>query len=392
MKKWLIPVILLLVAGAAYVGFRMREPEPDSTSLIRVSGNIELTEVDIAFKIPGKLTELLVREGDPVRRGDVIAKLEQAELLGQLDRANAVLTSARSRLRQLDAAIEFKNEQVEGQVDRSRAELAQVEAVLREMETGSRQQEIEASRAALMLAEAEHERAERDWSRAEALYEDEDISTAQHDDFRSRYQGAVARLRETGERLELVEEGPRSEDIDAARAQVDRARANLRLSEAGRLELRQLRADGMTRQAEIQQAEAEVAIAETRLEDTEVVSPIDGVVLVKAAETGEVIAGGMTLATIGDLARPWLRAYINETDLGRVQLGTEVRVTTDSFPDKSYPGRISFIASEAEFTPKQIQTEGERVKLVYRIKIDMENPNGELKSNMPADAEIPTGS
>ena len=148
----------------------------------------------------------------------------------------------------------------------------------------------------------------------------------------------------------------------------------------------------MTRQAEIQQAEAEVAIAETRLEDTEVVSPIDGVVLVKAAETGEVIAGGMTLATIGDLARPWLRAYINETDLGRVQLGTEVRVTTDSFPDKSYPGRISFIASEAEFTPKQIQTEGERVKLVYRIKIDMENPNGELKSNMPADAEIPTGS
>ena len=93
--------------------------------------------------------------------------------------------------------------------------------------------------------------------------------------------------------------------------------------------------------------------------------------------------------TLGNFAKPWLRAYINETDLGRVRLGTEVKVTTDSFPGKIYKGRIAFIASEAEFTPKQIQTQEERVKLVYRVKIDVENPAGELKSNMPADAAIP---
>jgi HlyD family secretion protein len=116
---------------------------------------------------------------------------------------------------------------------------------------------------------------------------------------------------------------------------------------------------------------------------------MDGVVLVKAVEAGEVVAAGTTVVTLGDLSKPWLRAYINETNLGRVKLGTEVKVTTDSFPGKLYKGRIAFISSEAEFTPKQIQTHEERVKLVYRIKIELENPNGELKSNMPADAVIP---
>jgi HlyD family secretion protein len=109
---------------------------------------------------------------------------------------------------------------------------------------------------------------------------------------------------------------------------------------------------------------------------------------VKSAEVGEVLAAGTTVVTIGDLDHPWLRGYINETDLGRVKLGQKVSVISDSFPGKAYQGRISFIASEAEFTPKQIQTPQERVKLVYRVKIDVENPNRELKSNMPVDAEI----
>jgi len=103
---------------------------------------------------------------------------------------------------------------------------------------------------------------------------------------------------------------------------------------------------------------------------------------------GEVLAAGATVVTVGDIEHPWLRAYINETDLGKVKLGSKVRITTDSYPGKVYDGRVSFISSEAEFTPKQIQTEEERVKLVYRIKIDVDNPRQELKSNMPADAEI----
>jgi HlyD family secretion protein len=109
---------------------------------------------------------------------------------------------------------------------------------------------------------------------------------------------------------------------------------------------------------------------------------------VKSAEVGEVLAAGTTVVNIGDLDHPWLRAYISETDLGRVKLGAPAKLTTDSYAGKTYTGHVSFIASEAEFTPKQIQTREERVKLVYRIKIDVENPKHELKSNMPVDAEI----
>ena len=124
------------------------------------------------------------------------------------------------------------------------------------------------------------------------------------------------------------------------------------------------------------------------MEDTTVSSPIDGVVMVKSAEAGEIVAAGAVIATIGDLRRPWLRAYVAERDLGRVKLGADVKLTTDSYPGKVYHGKITFIASEAEFTPKQIQTPDERVKLVYRIKIDVDNPQQELKANMPVDAEI----
>ena len=111
-------------------------------------------------------------------------------------------------------------------------------------------------------------------------------------------------------------------------------------------------------------------------------------VLVKYADPGEVLAAGTTVVTIGDMKKPWLRGYINETDLGRVKIGSAVAVKTDSYPDKTYQGRVTFISSEAEFTPKQIQTPDERVKLAYRIKIEIDNPDGELKANMPADAEI----
>jgi len=127
------------------------------------------------------------------------------------------------------------------------------------------------------------------------------------------------------------------------------------------------------------------------LADTIAVSPINGVVLVKAADPGEILAPGTSVVTVGDIEHPWLRAYIREQDLGRVKLGAKAKVTTDSYPGKSYDGHVSFISSEAEFTPKQIQTSEERVKLVYRIKIDIDNPRHELKSNMPADAEILTG-
>jgi len=379
-------VVLLLAVFAAVRWFGWGGGDP---SFLKVSGNIELTEVDIAFKSAGRLVVLAVEEGDQVKKGALIARLDQEELLQRRESAAASLDSARSRLIQSSTAIEYQRQQTEAQLSRSRAELNQAEAVLAELQHGSRRQEIESARAALARAKAEQQRAQADWARAQILYRDKDISTARHDEAKAHFESAQAQFQQAAEQFDLVQEGPRKEDIDAARAQVERAKANVRLAETARLELRRLQEEQLARKADTRQATAQLDVQETLLKNAEVTAPMDGVILMKSAEPGEVLAAGTTVVTLGNLAKPWLRAYINEQDLGRVKLGTAVKVTTDSFPGKTYAGRISFIASDAEFTPKQIQTQEERVKLVYRAKIDVDNPAGELKSNMPADAEIP---
>jgi len=377
-------LLVLAVIAVRWLGWGRGSPK-----ILKVSGNIELTEVDIAFKTAGRLVTLAVDEGDRVKKGALIARLDQEELQQRRESAAASLESARSRLTQSGTAIEYQRQQTEAQLSRSRAELDQAEAVLRELQSGSRHQEIESAKAALARAKAEQQRAQADWERAQSLYKDKDISTARYDEAKAYFESAQAQLKQAAEQFDLVQEGPRKEDIDAARAQVERAKANVRLAEAARLELKRLQEEELARKADTRQATAQLDVQETLLKNAEVTAPMDGVVLVKSAEPGEVLAAGTTVVTLGNLAKPWLRAYINEQDLGRVKLGTAVKVTTDSFPGKTYTGRISFIASDAEFTPKQIQTQEERVKLVYRIKIDVDNPAGELKSNMPADAEIP---
>jgi HlyD family secretion protein len=237
-------------------------------------------------------------------------------------------------------------------------------------------------------AEAQNAQARQDWQRAQTLYKNDDISTAQYEQFRTRAQTAAAALQRAREQLALVQEGPRQEQIAQQRAIVDRARAALRLAEANRLELQRRRQELAMRQADVERARAQKGLLDVQFDDRTLLSPIPAVVLSKSAEPGEVLAGGATVITLGDLSKPWVRGYVGERDLGRVKLGMTATVTTDSFPGKQYSGRITFISSEAEFTPKQIQTQEERQKLVYRIKIEVENPNQELKDNMPVDAEI----
>lgn len=360
----------------------------DHKRVLRISGNIEMTEVEVAFRISGRLAERLVDEGDRVRKGQVVARLDSSELERQKEQAEAALQAAQSQLEQLRTAIEFQRATVAAQVDQAQARLGQAQARLEELERGSRQQEIERARAQVREAESEHRRAQADWQRARELLGTEDISRAEFDQYEARYRAAEARLEQARQWLALVEEGPREEQIRAARAQVDEAKAALRLAEAQRLELRRKEQEVELRKAEIRRAKAQLAWIEEQLKETVVVAPVSGIVLSKAAEPGEVLAAGTAVVTIADVDHPWLRGYINEPDLGRVKIGQLVRVTTDSYPGKIYQGRVSFISSEAEFTPKQIQTEEERVKLVYRVKIDVENPNQELKLNMPVEAEI----
>jgi HlyD family secretion protein len=360
----------------------------NASDRITVSGNIELTQVNLAFKIPGRLIELPIEEGTEISRGTVVGRLDPVQLQHQRARDQASLSLAETQLVQQRTSIEYQKASLAADTDARGAVLRQAETRLQELLAGSRPQEIGQVRAAAEEARTQNLLARQDWERAQVLYKNDDISTSQRDQFKTRVDASSAALRQAEERLALVVEGPRKEDIEAARAQVEQARASLKLAEAAGIELKRKEQEIETRRAQIEQARAQLSISESQLDDTVMASPINAVVLVKSAEVGEVLAAGTTVATIGEMAKPWLRGYINEKDLGRVKLGAKVKVTTDSFPGKVYWGRISFISSQAEFTPKQIQTSEERVKLVYRIKVEIENPQHELKLNMPADGEI----
>ena len=384
-KRILILIVALLLAGAAVYAFRSAKKQPDNRLV--VSGNIELNEVNIAFKTAGRLIERTVDEGADVKKGQILARLDRDQLQAQRERETAGLASSESQLTQARTALEWQKATLSADLDSRRADLAGAEARLAELRNGARPQEKLDAKAAVDAAAAEVERARKDWERAQTLYKNDDISTAQFDQYRSRAENAEAVLKQVKEREALVLAGPRSEQIRAQEAVVERARAAVKMSEANAIEVRRRTEELTTRAAEIGRSRANIALIETQLSDTVAVSPVDGVVLLKSADPGEIIAPGTSVLTIGDIDHPWVRAYVNEPDRQKVRLGQDVKVTTD-LPGKVFRGKVTFIASQAEFTPKQIQTQQERVKLVYRIKIEVENPGRELKSNMPVDAEI----
>jgi HlyD family secretion protein len=387
MKKRIF-IILALVAVAVAGVYAYRGANKNPENRIVVSGNIELTEVNIAFKTAGKLIERTVDEGDSVKKGQVIARLDRDQLVAQRDRELAGLESAESQLAQAKTSLEWQKDTLAGDIEQKSADLASNDARLAELKNGARPQEKLDAQAAVDSAQSEVDRSKKDWDRAQVLHRDDDISTAQFDQFRNRWESAVAALNSAKERQNLVLAGPRAEVINAQQGQVERMRGALKMAQANSLEMKRREQELTTRAAEIARSRASVALIDSQLADTIATSPVDGVVLVKSADPGEILSAGTTVVTIGDIEHPWLRGYIDETDLGKVKLGSKVKVTTDSYKGKVYDGHVSFISSEAEFTPKQIQTQTERVKLVYRIKIELDNSSRELKSNMPADGEI----
>ncbi len=384
-RRILIAVGLLAAGGAYYAWTRTRAEDPN---LIRLSGNIEFLKVDIAFKTAGRLVELKVDEGSNVSKGLLLARLDTDQLQQMRGRDQAGVTVAQSNLEQMRTAIRFQKEAVASETALRESEIRQAKAKLQELLDGARPQELQQAQAGVADLEAQRKLAQADFERGQKLIAKEDISQAQFDQLRVRVDSVSAQLRIAQERLALLREGPRKTDIEAAQAAVGRAEAALRMTEAQRLDILRKEQNLTARGADIERAKAGLGIVETQLSDSQVQSPIDGVVMVKSADPGEILAAGTSILTLGDIDHPWLRAYIPQQRLGQIKLGVPVKIFSDSYPGKAYNGKISFIASEAEFTPKQIQTDEERVKLVYRIKVEVENPNRELKLNMPVTAEI----
>ncbi len=388
MKNVIRPIVILLLLGLAAYLLLPRFFGGKKKDFVEVSGSIETTEVDASFQIPGRIQKLMADEGDRVTRGQLLAIMETFDLLHQRDAARAAYSAARSQLPPLGVRIAQSRELASGKKSQARAALGEsryryevVKKGLRRQEREQAQKEVDAARTSMNFLKAEFERSER-------LSREGAMPGQQRDSARTSYDIAVARFRQAEERLSLAMEGSRPEDVQAAAERVRQAEAALTIADASVLDTETLLGQKKTLEAQVRQAGASLSAVETQLSHSRLYAPISGVILVKAREAGEVVSAGTPVFTLGVMERLWLKAYISETDLGRVKLGQKAEITNDSYPGKTYEGKVNFIASEAEFTPKNLQTKEDRVKLVYRIKIILDNPGGELKPGMIADGKI----
>jgi HlyD family secretion protein len=326
MKKRLPLLIILAAVVAAFAYFYPRwTAKPEASNRLVLSGNIEAHESLVSFKVTGRIVELPIQEGQWVEAGTLLARLDDADYRQKVD-----IDAANLQVRESNLALTL---------------------------AGSREQEIKAAQAAVLDAQADLQQKKIDDERAQRLFAKDAISAQDRDLAATALKRSTAAYESAQQRYDQTREGSRKEDIRIAQANVAAARQSLGLSRIN-------------------------------LDYTRLLAPNAGVISVRQAELGEVVSPGTPIVTLSDLDHVWLRAYVAETDLGKIRWGQDATITTDTYPGKKYRGRISFISSTAEFTPKSVQTYKERVTLVYRIKIDFDNPNHELKPGMPADAAI----
>jgi len=327
-RKIALLVALVLVGAALFIDWGLVRGKGDGGDLV-ANGTIEATEVEVSSKLPGRLAQLLVKEGDQVQANQVIARLDTSE--------------------------------IEAEVAQHRATVARAEAQLRELLAGSRLQEIEEAHANLQQAEDNLTLARDDWNRLDNLFKEGAISAQERDRARNRVEIALSQVKAAQERYQMIRIGPRQEVIEAASHERDRAKATL-------------------------------GMAQVRLRDSTILAPLAAIVLTKRAEQGEVVNPGFPIVILIDPDDLWLRVYIPESEIGLVGIGQAAAVTVDSFPNRRFEGKVIEISSKAEFTPRTVQTKKERVNLVFGVKISLDNRERLLKPGMPADTEIQVGS
>jgi len=326
--RWLIAAALAALVACG---------PPESSNTIRVSGHVEATEVQVAAEVGGRLVDLRVAEGDRVAPGDVVAHLDTRDIELQIGRSRAERATADAQLRLLQAGARPEEiRQAEAQVDAAAADAAAAESELRAAETDFQRFE------ALLQANAGSEK-QRDDARARV-----DVA-------RERERGARDRIRAAREVVSRLQAGARREEVEAARARVAAV-------------------------------DAQLAVLEKMRADAAVVAPVGGIVTQTLTDAGEMIAPRAPLLVVTDLDHAWANLFVPEPLMPRITLGQSASVLTDA--GDVVPGTVTFISPQAEFTPRNVQTADERSKLVYRIKVAVDNSAGVLKQGMPVDAEL----
>jgi multidrug resistance efflux pump len=392
----------LVLAGCA-------TEQADDEELLTASGFIEGQEVTVASQIQGLVTELLVARGDSVSAGDVVARLDDAALRSQRGEAQAALSTAQANLDRVlagaraeaIAAAEAGMAKAEAARDGARQAVLNAREVIShplslDAQIDEARTQIDLAEQTVELHEAELEETRmkrnlfaeqggdvaRTWDLEFAAAEARlSRAHAELDGARSTY---WALLDQRDNPLALEAELHRAQaELEQAEARVEETQAALAELEAGPAEEAVALA-----QAQVRQAEAGVALIDAQLDQLTLRAPMDGIVSTRSAQVGETATAGRPLLTIANLDKVTLVLYIPENRIGQVQIGQEVEVSVDSFPERVFVGQVASIAGEAEFTPRNVQTQEERVNLVFAVDVAIPNPDRALKPGMPADAVV----
>ncbi len=375
-------LVLLLAAGGVVLWGQHRRQEAE----LFYSGTIEATQSNVGFQVSGRVQDVLADEGQAVAAGAVLAVLDSREFIALCDQARANHQRALQNVRQLETVLEVNRSVLPAEVERAAAAMSALQAQLAEAESGYRSQEVERARLAVEAARATLENARKDRDRYDELYRKGGVAEKSRDTFHLQYETALKEHQRAVEAYGMSREGFRREAIETARARLAEGQAALRLARSNLKKIEASEQDVEAARAQAAAAQAALEVARIQLDHTVLRAPYAGIVLSRNVEPGEVVTPNQEVLSIADLTSVDLKLFVAEPEIGRIAPGQPVAVRIDTFPDKTYTGRVAYVSPQAEFTPKIIQTHKERVKLVYLVKVSLANPDFELKSGMPADA------
>lgn len=387
MKKRLILVVFLIVLVGTGVLVYRGQRRLQTTDRV-YSGTVEATQANLAFQVSGRVAAVSADEGQTVAKDLCLARLDDAEFKARLDQARADLNRSLNVQTQGEAQLALFQATLPAEVEKAAAAVDVLKQQLNELQSGYRAQEIENARLALQSARLAMEEARREQQRYEALYRKNVIAAKEKDAVDLRFETALKTYERAQETHALLKEGYRTESIEAARSRYREGQAALKQASSNLKKIELTRAEIDAARSQVESARALVKLAEIQLGHTCLKAPFAGTILSRSIEPGEFVSPGKEVFTLADLSTVEVKIFVPETEIGHVKPGGPADIRIDTFPQKAYSGRVSFVSSQAEFTPKFIQTHKERVKLVYLVKILLPNPDLDLKPGMPADARL----
>lgn len=369
-------VILGAIAAIALIVILILRLLPAPASDITASGTIEAVESDVGAKVAGRLTRLLVSDGQHVRAGQPLAQLDPIDQLHSLQQAQANLQQAAVRVPQADASLALQSSTVAAQLDQAKAAWSSSQA-----QVDAAGAAVSAAGANVNAASASAVKNAKDLIRARQLFAQGYVSAQSLDAAQESADAARALTQAAQANFTAAER-----QLGAAQAGLAEAQAALALAQ-GNVKSIAVQSYNVSANAAAQrQATAALAFAKTQMGETVMRSPYDGVVLSHSAEAGDLLAAGAPVMTVIADRSLYLRVYIMETDLSRIKLGEPVDVTVDGLPNQTFKGTVSEIDDQAQFTPSNVQTKDQRAELVFGVKIDLNDASGALKPGLPADA------